>query len=86
MLREAGYRQVYASRNWQDPLPETRVIAQSGDDEAAEEVRSLLGVGEVVVESTGMINSDVTVQLGRDWKKRLNLMIEAGFEPGNSEQ
>lgn len=80
MLREAGYRQVYASRNWQDPLPTTRVIAQSGDDEAASEVQSVLGVGEVVVESTGVLNSDVTIQLGRDWKRRLNLMIEAGFE------
>ncbi|MEO1671310.1 MAG: LCP family protein [Cyanobacteria bacterium J06631_2] len=80
MLREAGYRQVYASRNWQDPLVTTRVIAQSGDDEAASEVRSILGVGEVVVESTGVLKSDVTVQLGRDWKKRLNQMIEAGFE------
>lgn len=80
MLREAGYRQVYASRNWQDPLPTTRVIAQSGDDEAASEVQSVLGVGEVVVESTGVLNSDVTIQLGRDWKRRLNFMIEAGFE------
>lgn len=80
MLREAGYRQVYASRNWQDPLATTRVIAQSGDDEAASEVQSVLGVGEVVVESTGVLNSDVTIQLGRDWKRRLNFMIEAGFE------
>ena len=85
MLREAGYRQVYASRNWQDPLATTRVIAQSGDDYAASEVRSILGVGEVVVESTGVLNSDVTIQLGRDWKKRLNLMLDAGFdlEAGN---
>ena len=80
MLREAGYRQVYASRNWQDPLLTTRVIAQSGDDEAAEEVRSILGVGEVVVESTGVIKSDVTIQLGRDWKKHLKKMIDAGLE------
>ena len=80
MLREAGYRQVYASRNWQDPLSTTRVIAQSGDDEAAEEVRSILGVGEVVVESTGVIKSDVTIQLGRDWKKHLRKMIDAGLE------
>ena len=80
MLREAGYRQVYASRNWQDPLSTTRVIAQSGDDEAAGEVQSILGVGEVVVESTGAISSDVTVQLGRDWRKHLRKMIEAGFD------
>lgn len=72
MLREAGYRQVSASQNWQEPLARTRIIAQSGDNEAAQEVRSILGVGEVVVESTGVLGSDVTIQLGRDWKKQLN--------------
>jgi polyisoprenyl-teichoic acid--peptidoglycan teichoic acid transferase len=72
LLRESGYRQVSASKNWQEPLAKTRIIAQSGDDEAAQEVRSILGVGEIVVESTGVLGSDVTVQLGRDWKKQLN--------------
>ena len=76
-LREAGYRRVFASKNWQDPLETTRVIAQSGDDDAAAEVRSILGVGEVVVESTGVLKSDVTVQLGRDWEKQLQKLIEA---------
>ena len=80
LLREAGYRQVSASKNWQDPLPTTRVIAQSGDDEAATEVRSVLGVGEVVVESTGVLYSDITVQLGRDWRKQLNKLIQSDFE------
>ncbi len=77
ILREAGYKRVFASKNWQDPLATTRVIAQSGDDEAAAEVRSILGVGEVVVESTGVLKSDVTVQLGRDWKKQLKKLIES---------
>ncbi len=81
MLRKAGYSRVIASENWQDPLSTTRVIAQSGDDESAQEVRSILGVGKVVVESTGELNSDVTIQLGQDWKKRLNKIIEADFEP-----
>ena len=79
-LRDAGYRRVIANKNWQDPLATTRVIAQSGDDEAAREVRSILGVGEVVVESTGVLNSDVTIQLGRDWEQRLQKLIESGFE------
>ncbi|MEN9521356.1 MAG: hypothetical protein RLZZ381_3944 [Cyanobacteriota bacterium] len=72
LLREAGYRQVSASKNWQNSLKTTRIIAQSGDDEAAQEVRSILGVGEIVVESTGVLGSDVTIQLGRDWKRQLN--------------
>lgn len=70
-LRDAGYSRVSASKNWQTSLPVTRIIAQSGDEEAAQEVRTILGVGEVVVESTGVLGSDVTVQLGRDWKKQL---------------
>ena len=79
-LRNAGYRRVVADKNWQDPLATTRVIAQSGDDEAAREVRSILGLGEVVVESTGVLNSDVTIQLGRDWEKRLQKLIESDLE------
>jgi LCP family protein required for cell wall assembly len=79
-LRNAGYRRVVASKNWQDPLGTTRVIAQSGDDEAAREVRSILGLGEVVVESTGVLNSDITIQLGRDWEQRLQKLIESDLE------
>jgi len=81
-LREAGYSRVSASKNWQDPLAKTRVIAQSGDDEAASQVRSILGVGEVVVESTGVIYSDITVQLGRDWKRQLKRLIESDRDSG----
>ncbi len=71
-LREFGYGRVSASKNWQDPLAKTRIIAQSGDKESAEAVRAVLGVGEIVVESTGVLNSDITVQIGRDWKKQVN--------------
>lgn len=76
-LREAGYRRVTASKNWQDPLSTTRIIAQSGDDDAAEEVRSILGVGEVLVESTGVLKSDITVQIGRDWEQQIKQLIES---------
>lgn len=79
-LRDAGYRRVSASKNWQEPLDTTRIIAQSGDDDAAEEVRSILGVGNVLVESTGVLQSDVTIQLGRDWKQQLQRLIESDFE------
>jgi polyisoprenyl-teichoic acid--peptidoglycan teichoic acid transferase len=84
-LRDAGYRQVSASKNWQASLPVTRIIAQSGDNEAAQEVRSILGLGEIVVESTGVLGSDVTVQLGRDWKKQQNQQNQAA-ELGTASQ
>ncbi len=79
-LRAAGYRRVSASKNWQDPLPRTRVIAQSGDDDAANEIRSILGVGQVVVESTGVLKSDITVQIGRDWERQIKHIVDSEFE------
>jgi polyisoprenyl-teichoic acid--peptidoglycan teichoic acid transferase len=80
-LREAGYNRVSASKNWQDPLATTKIIAQSGDDEAAEEVRSILGVGEVVVESTGVLQSDVTVEIGRDWEQHWKQTLKSDLTP-----
>ncbi|MFN5593545.1 MAG: LytR C-terminal domain-containing protein, partial [Aphanizomenon sp.] len=38
-----------------------------GDGDSAESIRSLLGFGEVRVESTGNISSDITIQVGKDW-------------------
>jgi hypothetical protein len=42
-------------------------VAQQGDNLSAAQVRADLGIGEVVVESTGVLNSDITIQLGQDW-------------------
>ncbi len=81
-LREAGYTRVFASKNWQEPLAQTRVIAQSGDDDAAKEARSILGVGDVVVESTGVLGSDITIQIGRDWEKQVKGLVESTESPG----
>lgn len=66
-LNDAGYWNVYVGQSWNEPLSETRVIAQGGDMESAELIQSLLGVGEVRVESTGVLQTDVTIQVGRDW-------------------
>jgi len=32
-----------------------------------------MGLGEVRVESTGVLNSDVTIRLGQDWVEQLTL-------------
>ena len=67
-LIKAGYTQTFA-----DDIPrtvileKTQIIAQSGDRTSAEKVRNALGVGEVVLESTGDLDSDVTIKLGKDW-------------------
>ena len=67
-LANNGYRRVYltTTSNLQQ-LSQTKIIAQQGDNLAAARLRSELGVGEVIVESTGVISSDITIQLGKDW-------------------
>ena len=48
----------------------TNIIAQQGDIENAQLIRDTLGFGEVRIESTGIIDSDVTIQLGEDWSQQ----------------
>jgi hypothetical protein len=48
----------------------TRIVAQDGDTQSAESIQRALGFGQVVVESTGFLESDVTIQFGRDWLEK----------------
>ena len=66
-LAGAGYRNVYITKSWSEPLDTTHVVAQQGDTESAATIRDLLNVGEVRVESTGNLGSDITIQVGKDW-------------------
>lgn len=68
-LSTAGYNNVVAGSAWSEPLRETRIVAQKGDVAIATEIQKLLGFGEVRVESTGELSSDITIQLGQDWQK-----------------
>lgn len=67
-LQEAGFYNTYIDERWSEPLRETRIIAQGGDLDSADAVRRSLGFGEVRVEGTGSLRSDVTIQIGRDWQ------------------
>ncbi len=80
-LQKAGYSRAYISNSSQEPLKETRIVAQSGDKLAATSLRTELGLGEVLVESTGVLNSDLTIQIGKDWQKYLEL--ENGKQKNN---
>ncbi len=67
-LIKAGYSGSFSDRQPQTVILEkTQIVAQNGDAVAAEQVRNTLGVGEVVLESTGALDSDVTIRLGKDW-------------------
>ena len=66
-LTTVGYPNVAIDKPLSEPLRVTRIIAQKGDAENAEAVRRALGFGEVRVESTGDLDSDITIQIGQDW-------------------
>lgn len=66
-LRQEGFRNVYVVPDWSSQLQRTQVIAQRGDLESAEIVTSLLDVGRVVSDSTGDLESELTIRVGRDW-------------------
>ena len=66
-LNDIGYQRVTIASDWSEPLQSTRIVAQGGDDLIAAEMRSTLGFGEIRVESTGVLSTDVTIQLGEDW-------------------
>ncbi|WP_293156753.1 MULTISPECIES: LCP family protein [unclassified Microcoleus] len=66
-LTRAGYRNVQVSKAWSEPLDLTTIVAQDGDIKSAQAIRQSLGFGEVLVESTGALQSDVTIRLGKDW-------------------
>ncbi|MBL1211426.1 LCP family protein [Geminocystis sp. GBBB08] len=67
-LRNNGYHRVFLSQQFAtEPLLKTKIVAQQGDNYSAAQIRADLGVGEVVVESTGVLKSDITIQVGQDW-------------------
>lgn len=70
-LNELGYRGAFFTRHtYHKSLSTTKIVAQNGDDATAAEVRANLGLGEVLVESTGTLGSDITIEIGEDWAKQ----------------
>lgn len=65
-LQKSGYGDVGIGQPWNESLSVTRIVAQRGDSQQAEAIRKALGFGEVRIENTGDIESDVTIQLGKD--------------------
>lgn len=65
-LGSAGYGDIFVDEPWSEPLAVTQIIAQQGDVDKAEMIQKTLGFGEVLVESTGSLQSDITIRLGAD--------------------
>lgn len=68
IITALGYGDVrLAEHAWSETLNKTQIVAQAGDIRLAEQLRDRLGIGEIVVEATGDLDSDLTLRLGRDW-------------------
>lgn len=75
-LRENGFSNVYIIDDLSTTLARTEVVAQRGDVDSARTLESLLGVGLALSESTGDLNSDITIRVGQDWVEQATQMSE----------
>lgn len=66
-LASKNFRNVYLVKDWPDRQPQTQIIVQQGDLEAAATLKRILGLGRVEASSTGDIESDLTIRVGEDW-------------------
>jgi LCP family protein required for cell wall assembly len=69
-LAAKNFRNVYIVKGWTDRQPQTQIIVQQGDLEAAAALKKVLGLGRVEASSTGDIESDLTIRVGEDWLER----------------
>ncbi|MEM8806684.1 MAG: LCP family protein, partial [Cyanobacteria bacterium P01_G01_bin.38] len=70
-LYEEGFQNVYVISAWPDITRRTEIVAQRGDLESASILESILGTGYVAAESTGDIDSDITIRVGEDWLEQM---------------
>jgi polyisoprenyl-teichoic acid--peptidoglycan teichoic acid transferase len=65
-LSATGYKGGFVDDPWSQPLQVTQIIAQQGDGDTAEAIRQAIGFGEVEIESTGNLESNITIRVGKD--------------------
>jgi LCP family protein required for cell wall assembly len=67
-LKSKGFKKVFPISDWSDKRSETKIIAQKGNYQAAEQLQKILGLGTIEVSATGDLESDLTIRIGKDWK------------------
>ena len=67
-LQEHGFYNVYLAADWPDSQRQTQIVVQQGNMEAAADLKKALGLGSIEAESTGDLQSDLTIRVGKDWK------------------
>ncbi|QLE55348.1 LCP family protein [Nostoc sp. TCL26-01] len=67
-LKKKGFTNIYTAPDWPDTQRQTQIIIQKGDRQAGVNLQKLLGLGIVESKSTGELESDLTIRIGKDWK------------------
>jgi polyisoprenyl-teichoic acid--peptidoglycan teichoic acid transferase len=71
-LISQGYNNIFIDSDWVRQEAKTELIAQRGDENGAKELQRVMGLGHVQPDSSGNIDSDITIRIGEDWAKRPN--------------
>ncbi len=66
-LQEQGISNIYIDNDWPETQRQTQVIVQSGDLEAARTLQATLGDTQIEADSTGSLESDLTIRVGQTW-------------------
>ena len=71
-LKKAGYQNVQLDKDpkvLKENLETTQIIFQKGELVASQAVADSIGVGQVEINTTGNLYSDVTIKVGKDWSE-----------------
>jgi LCP family protein required for cell wall assembly len=66
-LKNQGFNNVYSVSDWRDVQRQTEIIAQQGNEDAATNLKQILGLGNIEASSTGDLKSYLTIRVGKDW-------------------
>ncbi len=69
-LKSEGFSSVYVIEDWPEALPNSEIVAQQGDLKGAKSMQEFLKLGQIETTSTGDIESDLTIRIGKDWVKQ----------------
>jgi len=70
-LSQLGFYNVFLTEDWADQQTETQIIAQQGDLNSAKALQQVLNFGSVAANSTGDLESDLTIRVGDDWIRHI---------------
>lgn len=67
-LKQKGFKNIYTVPDWPDTQRQTQIIVEKGNRQPGIDLQKIIGLGQLEVSSTGDLESDLTIRIGKDWK------------------